>query len=88
METRHTYGHHVHQRGAAGGAAGTTRDRHANTTTRAVTMITLARRSRARVFGAQRAASTCHQLPAEHLRREKNGEKTEMDQFVPYGHLD
>ena len=42
---------------AAGAAAGTTRDRHARTTTSAVGMRTRAGRSRARVFGAPRAAS-------------------------------
>jgi hypothetical protein len=41
----------------AGAAARTTRDRHASTTTNAVGMRTRDRRSRARLFGAPRAAS-------------------------------
>jgi len=56
-----TGGTHVHHRGAAGAAAVTTRDRHANTPTRAIIMHTRDRRSRARLSGAPRAASTCHQ---------------------------
>jgi hypothetical protein len=42
-------GHHVLQRGAAGGAAGTTRDRHADILTCATVTRARARRSRARL---------------------------------------
>ena len=52
-----TLAHREHQRGVAGAAAETTRDRHAITTTSAVGMRRRDRRSRARVFGAPRAAS-------------------------------
>jgi len=43
----------VHHRGAAGGAAGTTRDRHASILSCATVTRARARRSRARLFGAR-----------------------------------
>jgi len=52
-----TLAHREHQRGVAAAAAVTTRDRHAITPTSAVGMRARDRRSRARVFGAPRAAS-------------------------------
>jgi len=52
-----TLAHREHERGLAAAAAGTTRDGHAHTTTSAAGMRTRAGGSRARVFGAPRAAS-------------------------------
>jgi hypothetical protein len=60
---RLTLAQREHQRGGAGAAAGTTRDRHSNTTTSAVGMRTRARRSRAQVFGAPPAASCWEVAP-------------------------
>ena len=54
MEHDTLYGHVVHHRGAAGGAAGTTRDRHANILSCAIVTCARARRSRARLFGSRR----------------------------------
>ena len=59
---------------AAGAAAGTTRDRHARTTTSAVGMRTRAGMSRARVFGAPRAASV-GRLPQQPQKRSQNPSK-------------
>ena len=53
----------MHHRGAAGGAAGTTRDRHAKILACATVTRARARRSRARLFGARgprQIAMPCH----------------------------
>jgi len=68
-------GHHVHRRGAAGGRAGTTRDRHANILSCATVTCARARRSRARLFGARRPrqiAMPCHPEVFSPLKKQEN----------------
>ena len=85
-----TLAHREHQRGVAAAVASTTRDRHAITTTSAVGRRTRDRRSRARGFGAPRAAScregalTTPKCALEILQKAQNATEMRASNFATF----